>query len=198
MPGDGKYPLFQRLVHHFNREFHPQQHWAYGCNCMLMVDESRSMEKTTFGAPVDDLDKTCKRLKDCYKCVREAHGGSCTPEKKEYDIFFRGDDILVGNQPGTCERALFECDQQYAKNLQMALPLFDIRYNFFSGSFDPISEPDVCARGAKPNLPYGIGGVRDIMQPNVQCCASTKGPFQTYNANIKQCCSDGSVRDQCS
>lgn len=67
--------------------------------------------------PVDELDKTCKKLKDCYKCVKQAYGGKCTPENVEYDIFFRGQEILVGNQPGTCGRAIYECDLQYAKGL---------------------------------------------------------------------------------
>jgi len=130
LPGDGKYPMFQRLVRFYNREFHPQQHWAYGCNCMMMVDE-RSMEKSSFGAPVDDLDKSCKKLKDCYKCVKDEFGSSCTPEKTEYDIFFRGQEVLIGNRPGTCERALFECDHQYAKSLTTVLSDFNNRYNFF-------------------------------------------------------------------
>lgn len=187
--------MFQRLVRHYNREFHPQQHWAYGCNCMMMVDE-RSMDKSSFGAPVDDLDKTCKKLKDCYKCVKDAHGNNCTPEKAEYDIFFRGQDILIGNQPGTCERALYECDHQYAKSLSTAMNAFDIRFNFFSGGFDPISEPSICGKSNNPAFSSTFGQLRDI-QPNVQCCGSKKSPFQTYNANIKQCCRDGTVKDRC-
>jgi hypothetical protein len=100
---------------------------------------------------------------------------------------------------GTVAATLFDiCIVRLKGTFRRSTALNVRLHNFFSGSFDPISEPDVCARGTKPNLPYAIGGVRDIMQPNVQCCASTKGPFQTYNANIKQCCSDGSVRDQSS
>ena len=59
-----------------------------------------------------------KIFQDCYKCVEKEHGSKCTTEKAPYDIFFRGDEILIGNQPGTCERALYECDLTYAKNLQ--------------------------------------------------------------------------------
>ena len=43
-------------------QFHPQQHWAYGCNCMISVDD-RQMSKTSLGAPVDEIDKVCKKLK---------------------------------------------------------------------------------------------------------------------------------------
>lgn len=201
LPGEGKYPMFQRLVKYYNREFHANQHWAYGCNCQMMVDD-RSMEKSSFGPPVDELDKTCKKLKDCYKCVKQAYGGKCTPENVEYDIFFRGQEILVGNQPGTCGRAIYECDLQYAKGLSKGMKSFDMRYNFFYGGFDPMSESAVCNMGGQKQE-NGLSssnkfGIRDLT-PNVQCCGSKKDPipFNTYNANVKQCCS-GVVKDQCS
>jgi len=72
---------------------------------------------TNFGPPVDELDGTCKKLKECYKCVAAAHGPNCSPEKREYDFFVRGQDVLPGNRAGSCERALFECDHHYAKQL---------------------------------------------------------------------------------
>jgi hypothetical protein len=162
----------------------------------MMMVEGEPMEKTSYGAPVDDLDKTCKKLKDCYKCVKEAHGPECTPENTEYDIFFRGQEVLIGNKHGSCQRDIFECDNQYAQSLITVLHTFNNRYNFFSSGFDPISEPGVCQSGSAPPV-FGssFGQLRDIA-PNVKCCGSKKGPFQTYNANIKQCCKNGIIKDQ--
>ena len=56
--------------------------------------------------------------------MEKEHGSKCTTEKAPYDIFFRGDEILIGNQPGTCERALYECDLTYAKNLQSVVKYY--------------------------------------------------------------------------
>lgn len=195
----GKYALFQRLVRYYNREFHPQQHWAYGCNCMLMIGD-KGLERSSYGAPVDDMDKVCKKLTDCYKCVRQQFGPSCTPETTEYDIFFRGQEILVGNRPGTCERALYECDLQYSKSLGTALQTFNMQYNFFYG-FDPISDKSVCSNKATVSTDdtsavsnSGFGQIRDV-QLDVQCCGSRRSYYQTYNSKLKQCCRNGVVKD---
>ena len=94
---------------------------------------------------MDELDGTCKKLKECYKCVAAAHGPNCSPEKREYDFFVRGQDVLPGNRAGSCERALFECDHHYAKQLTTTIDAFDMKFNFFVSGFDPISDPGICA-----------------------------------------------------
>ena len=94
---------------------------------------------------VDELDSTCKKLKECYKCVSSQFGPNCTPEKRNYDFFIRDFDVLPGNRAGSCERALFECDHHYAKQLTSTISAFDMKFNFFVSGFDPISEPSVCA-----------------------------------------------------
>lgn len=270
--GASKYSGLTRLAFHYNREFSATQHHAYGCNCMMLGD--RPLAETTFGPPVDELDSTCKKLKECYKCVSAQFGQNCTPEKRNYDFFIRDFDVLPGNRAGSCERALFECDHHYAKQLTSTISSFDMKFNFFVSGFDPISEPSVCALahsavkeaqfnqglnnqpvvaqqqfqvsssptfGGAPSAPmqFGVeapqfgangdrftpglsaplvssdrplfvntapavntdfGGVREIVtsQPHdMQCCGGPESPYMIYDANMKKCCSDGTVRNSC-
>lgn len=267
-----KYSGLTRLAYHYNREFSASQHHAYGCNCMMLGD--RPLLETTFGPPVDELDATCKKLKECYRCVLTEFGGTCTPENRIYDFFVRGQDVLPGNRAGSCERAIFECDHHYAKQLTSTISHFDMRFNFFVSGFDPISEPSICALAhsaakesslnqaqaaagpiqmsvqspmsspaiaessptfgsqptfAMPSSPAqfvlessdrplflgvqsaqftpptsssssgsSFGGVREIVQPhNMQCCGGPESPYMIYDANMKKCCSDGTVRSVC-
>jgi len=242
--GASKYSGLTRLAFHYNRQFSASQHHAYGCNCMLVGD--LPLVDTNFGPPVDELDGTCKKLKECYKCVAAAHGPNCSPEKREYDFFVRGQDVLPGNRAGSCERALFECDHHYAKQLTTTIDAFDMKFNFFVSGFDPISDPGICAlahsavkesqffngqpllAAASPMMPSfnpssqtqdmvssdrplfaasnadydagSFGGVREIVtsQPhNMQCCGGPESAYMIYDANMKKCCSDGSVRNAC-
>lgn len=207
VPGiNGKYSGLSRLATHYNRQFSEQQHHAYGCNCMMIGD--RPMLQTSFGPPVDALDATCKKLKDCYKCVSDQFGSDCNAEDKNYDFFVRGQNILAGNKGGTCERALFECDHQYAKQLTTTIHTFDIRYNLFATGFDPVSESGVCGGGAQSqngNLVFGAApsstgssALRElVMTHDIKCCGGPISPFIIYDANVKKCCKDGTVKTQC-
>lgn len=247
--GASKYSGLTRLAYHYNREFSASQHHAYGCNCMMVG--GLPLVDTNFGPPVDELDGTCKKLKECYKCVMAEFGPNCTPEKREYDFFVRGQDVLAGNRAGSCERALFECDHHYAKQLTSTINSFDMKFNFFVSGFDPISDPAICTLAhqavkesqffngqpsfSSPMMPSSFqpgngpqqmgaplissdrplfvassaeadydagsfGGVREILtsQPhNMQCCGGPESPYMIYDANMKKCCSDGTVRSSC-
>lgn len=167
-----------------------------------MMIGDRPMLQTTFGPPVDPLDATCKKLKDCYKCVAEEFGMNCNAEEQTYDFFVRGQTILPGNKGGTCQRALFECDHQYARQLTTTIDTFDIRYNLFATGFDPVSEAGVCGGGSQTgNLAFNQSApssVRElVMTHDIKCCGGPISPFMIYDANVKKCCSDGTVKSTC-
>ena len=44
----------------------------------------RPMSDPGLGAPVDELDTTCKRYKDCLKCAMAEFGQNCLPEFVRY------------------------------------------------------------------------------------------------------------------
>ena len=46
----------------------------------------RPMSDPGLGAPVDELDTTCKRYKDCLKCAMAEFGQNCLPEFISYGL----------------------------------------------------------------------------------------------------------------
>ena len=49
----------------------------YGCTCLSLNPGQKNL-----GLPLDDTDRTCNRWKQCHKCVRDEHGGSCDSKYK--------------------------------------------------------------------------------------------------------------------
>ncbi|CAG5081592.1 Oidioi.mRNA.OKI2018_I69.PAR.g9920.t1.cds [Oikopleura dioica] len=147
---ESKWSNLRRVVNHFNPQIdHQRQIESYGCSCLNIF----SYEGVSGGAAVDAIDRSCKHLKECYKCAKQWHGDDCDPANKKYEMFSRpGLSILaVNNEVGGdgeaagCERALFECDQQYAKELINSLPSWDADKTIFSGLWDPQGNPEQCS-----------------------------------------------------
>ena len=46
----------------------------YGCSC-----GSFDLSEETFGIPVDETDRACKRWRQCHKCVQDEHGTCDAP-----------------------------------------------------------------------------------------------------------------------
>jgi len=96
-------------------KFKDDKYWAYGCHCFLLGD--RPLSSMGKGKPVDGLDNVCKKYKDCQKCVREKHGDMCIGEFVRYTWRYatQRTQFECGNDSGSCERELFECDLQFVK-----------------------------------------------------------------------------------
>jgi hypothetical protein len=73
------------------------------------------MSDPGIGKPVDELDTVCKSYKDCQKCARMTHGDTCIGEMVKYRYKLRGSNALCRDDANTCERALCECDAQFAE-----------------------------------------------------------------------------------
>jgi hypothetical protein len=209
-----KYSELATLAKLYNRIFDVNQYWAYGCNCMFVGDKSL----LSLGPHVDALDRSCQKYKECLRCVAQELGPHCNPDQTTFTFKINSKNRVVPkDEVGSCERALFECGHQYAKESSMAANEFDPAYHLYRG-FDPISEPELCRSG-----PISGAGVESSIfgadfsalgavgrpseaspfpQPirNIgghQCCGGFEQPYQLYNADYKTCCSDGSVRDFC-
>lgn len=98
----------------------------YGCYCF--VDAQYNLAAGS-GTPVDEIDRSCKNFHDCYKCVQkdfidENGQDNCNGTTRSYR--FRGFEDAVTqerriectNEPGTCKRAICECDKRLALELQ--------------------------------------------------------------------------------
>lgn len=104
-------------------EFDADKYWNYGCNCMIHGD--RPLSDMGTGPGVDRLDKKCREYKLCQQCARAQHGEMCIGEfiayKRPRTKIFTVDGVeethkVCRDEPNTCERALCECDLQFAKD----------------------------------------------------------------------------------
>jgi hypothetical protein len=59
------------------------KHAYYGCWCF---PEGPDEPLNGYGEPVDDIDKTCKRLSQCYKCASMKYGKENCPSNTHYEF----------------------------------------------------------------------------------------------------------------
>ncbi|CAG5088438.1 Oidioi.mRNA.OKI2018_I69.PAR.g11842.t1.cds [Oikopleura dioica] len=96
------------------------KHAYYGCWCF---PEGPDEPLNGYGEPVDDIDKTCKRLSQCYKCASMKYGKDKCPSNTHYE--FTGIyDSTTGKKTiecldpeESCAKSLCECDRNLATNL---------------------------------------------------------------------------------
>lgn len=180
---------------------------GYGCWCYFEEERGR-------GKPVDIFDESCKTLQDGYECIRrdaEEQNIECNVWDTEYNsaVGFGGlKDMTMGqlrdecdnsNGIDTCESWICRVEgwftqniiRHYFKNFQAPQD----QYSHSRGGFNPdtmciitpgpASEKSCC--GEYPvRFPYKTqGGSRG-------CCIN-----KTYNADVNNCCSDGSTKPVC-
>lgn len=139
------------------------------------------------GPPVDALDSVCKQYKDCQKCARAAHGDTCIGEfvRYKYGETNNGDDKFCKNDPGTCDRALCECDLAFAKDHVGVTQVFNTDYHLFWSTLPNGWDP-------KDNCPRGGSGPYDP-----QCCGAPDSAYVLFNAASKKCCAGKVQKDDC-
>jgi len=112
-----RYNDLHKIAQFYMPDFDERKYWAYGCNCLILGD--RPMTEQGHGKPVDELDTVCKAYKDCVKCVQMKYGETCIGEfrKYKYGLNKRTGTATCKDEPDTCERALCECDTQFARQV---------------------------------------------------------------------------------
>merc|ERR1719411_1607657 len=110
---DRRYFQLADMMSHYNPSFDERKYWTYGCNCLILGD--RPMSDPGHGRPVDALDTVCKAYKDCLKCARMTHGDTCIGEFVQYRYGYRQGEVACRDPANSCDRALCECDAQFAK-----------------------------------------------------------------------------------
>jgi hypothetical protein len=163
----------------YNSEFDERKYWTYGCHCLMLGD--RPMSEMGRGVPMDALDAVCRSYKECQKCARERYGEQCIGEFYKYDYSTNNNNSVCNDDADTCNRALCECDRRFAIDHAAATDVWTADYHRFYSN--PEFDSDAQC------IPNGGGN------PDPQCCnnGDYSSPFIFYNANRKQCCSDGSV-----
>merc|ERR1712037_439647 len=95
----------------------------YGCYCL--PEGSHDIAQGGYGKPQDNIDRSCKDFKQCYRCLNEEFGDTskgCAGEEFGYrfDLLTNDDgtkDVQCTNRIGSCRRSICECDLQLAKAL---------------------------------------------------------------------------------
>lgn len=182
-PGDDRrYFQLVDMMEHYNPEFDERKYWTYGCQCLMLGD--RAMSDPGHGHPISPLDATCKEYKDCQRCARDRFGDQCIGEFVKYRYGERNGEKVCKNQPDTCERALCECDLQFAKHHVETKDSYSDEYHMFwsTSGWDP-EDPSMCyPQGTPPYIP--------------KCCGVPGSPFVLFNAANKKCC-NGEVKKEC-
>jgi len=151
----------------------------YGCYCL--PEGSHNLAQGGYGKPQDNIDRSCKDFKQCYRCLNEEFGDTskgCAGEEFGYrfDLLTNADgskDVQCTNRLGSCRRSVCECDLQLARALSKYESEWDESLHSVKGDFD---RETTCA------VPPGGGN------PILECCGDkTTFPFnQPRRAN--QCC----------
>jgi len=162
-------------------KFDERKYWAYGCHCFMLGD--RPMSEMGKGRPVDALDNKCKAYKDCQKCVRDKHGNQCIGEFVQYTWRYS---TKLGafesqNEAGSCERELFECDLQFAKDTFAQRDVFNNDYHAFwsTTGFDNRLD-ESCPSGGNSPVEH-------------QCCGGVDAPWYWIGLNNQQCCGGDAI-----
>jgi len=95
----------------------------YGCWCLPNADADFGVG---IGAPVDNIDRSCKEFSTCYNCLFNPQiGKNCQDDYKgRYTVLGRVDKVsgnrhlVCLDKPGSCLRMRCECDKALATKLQ--------------------------------------------------------------------------------
>ena len=129
------------------------------------------------GTPVDSLDTACKNYKDCLECAKRTHGDMCIGEYVHYGL--RG--ATCKDEPGSCGRALCECDAAFAKSHNEAKEVWDQDYHMFWSTSGWDFQMECVATGS--------GGSVES-----QCCETDTTAAILFNSHTKECCANGAVK----
>ena len=83
------------------------------------------------------------------------YGETCIGEFVQYKFTLKNNAVQCKNNPNSCERALCECDAQFARDHVVKKDVFDPQYHLFWSTNDggDMWDPkDNCARGF--GIPY--------------------------------------------
>lgn len=153
----------------------------YGCHC--------SVNAVGHGIQQDNIDSLCSANAGCRKCAMADF--NCD-ENSSYLVSgsVQGDVDGLGctiNRPGTCARALCECDLEMLKKFVLEKSSFDENLQGING-FDKTNS---CSAASISSRSFGSSFQSNNNYSsdadNLQCCGSYPHRFP-YNANSRSCC----------
>jgi len=167
----------------------------YGCWCFPDGPDDMS---AGYGEPVDDIDRMCKKLNQCYRCASMKFGKNECPANADYQ--FQGvEDAVTGrryvdclDEEGTCERSLCECDKQLAGSIGNLEDDWEQDYHAKWGNFN---REQTCRTPAslgwgKESRSMGSYGHHGNGGNQPDACCGKEGELFPYNTDSgrRSCC----------
>merc|ERR1712037_329268 len=162
--------------------------FTYGCHCFLDQNQFGERLKLGKGAPVDEIDRACKKYKFCQKCVQDKHGDTCTHDFYRYNWRWgrKSEQLEILSPSGSCEREMGECDKKFVYDIFEARQEFDNAFHNKLSFFDP-TDKENCSAEARPRSRFAP------ISEEFQCCGGYNGPYQWISTSRQQCCNIGRV-----
>lgn len=124
------------LILHLQPAHHFARYCFYGCWCL--PDAEHTVEGVGFGAPIDEVDGSCKRQASCYECAKMDHEGrNCVADQVQYNYKLNvgadhnGNSIECLDEPNSekfsCRRSICECDKKIGWRFERTLSRLDPR-----------------------------------------------------------------------
>ena len=209
--------MAERWFEFNGQKWDDKKYWDYGCHCILLGD--RPLSELGVGAPVDALDRVCKKWKMCQKCTRDRQGDHCIGEAVRYDYTWKkkaGVFDLTGNAPGSCERDLAECDHAFVLDMLTHSHVHSDSFNGFLNwdhkdpqncvvtgtGAPPTDSPDNNGGGGGGGDGDGGDDPTDPTDPptptnapsHFECCGGHDRPWLWISTETNQCCANGESR----
>jgi len=181
----------------------------YGCYCFTKAPFNLK-DNAGNGTPMDSADNACRKHGRCHMCATKDFGEDKCDLFRSYrfeateDPVTKNRHITCLNEPGSCKRAVCECDVQLAYDLRDAEMSWNILHHKRWGMFNQDNclvhagtGRDASLRSEKfgepvqeccGNYPFRFPYHPDDGYGNIRKCCNGK----PYNPNILECC-DGEV-----
>lgn len=182
-----KFRNLKILVLYLQKEQKFGRYCYYGCHCL--PEGSHDLAKGGYGKPKDNIDNSCRRFGQCYKCLLDEHKDDvfnikghteCKGEEIGYNATLVEADgqnprsIICLNKLGSCRRNICECDKQLAENLALYEDQWDESLHSRRGDFNREQECETIGARVGPTFQ--------------ECCGDrTTFPFNEPRSSF-QCC----------
>merc|ERR1712131_253545 len=111
--GDKNFDDLVEMLDYYNDEWDVKAEYLtdYGCNCRNNLDRRQK----GLGNPYGVVDMGCHVWKQCLKCAESLYGEECTAQNIKYNVKLVSGQYECQNAPGTCRKAICECDLAFAQ-----------------------------------------------------------------------------------
>jgi len=178
-----RYELMMKMLYYMSSGSQSiSDYFSYGCHCNL--------SGSGHGKAQDEIDSACSRNNGCRKCAQMDFNCSWNSA-----YFVNGwqqgseNGIVCVDQPGSCQRALCECDLQLVKDLVSESNTWSKKNHQFYG-FDLDDGCKADSAGMAGRSLNGKSSSGNDQSKNESCCGIYPNRFPYATGQGRECCND--------